>query len=158
MDEVIEEASKKYQGLVPLVYDIETMGLDEARPQDMPYAVYLKREADKVIAEKDKEIADLIEKNKRLANKDMIMASETIKGICDELRLDKYKQLAARWGAGNEIYEVPCAGLADRIERSDLGAHDVVNLLEDLVGDRLEDVVRQVAMVRFWYDSARNAK
>lgn len=49
MDEVIEEASKKYQGLVPLVYDIETMGLDEARPQDMPYAVYLKREADKVI-------------------------------------------------------------------------------------------------------------
>ena len=51
MDEVIEEASKKYQGLVPLVYDIETMDLDEARPEDMPYAVYLKREADKVIAE-----------------------------------------------------------------------------------------------------------
>lgn len=62
MDEVIEEASKKYQGLVPLVYDIETMGLDEARPQDMPYAVYLKREADKVIAEKDAEIAGLKEK------------------------------------------------------------------------------------------------
>lgn len=61
MDEVIEEASKKYQGLVPLVYDIETMGLDEARPQDMPYAVYLKREADKVIAEKDAEIARLKE-------------------------------------------------------------------------------------------------
>lgn len=59
MDEVIEEASKKYQGLVPLVYDIETMGLDEARPQDMPYAVYLKREADKVIAEKAKVIAEL---------------------------------------------------------------------------------------------------
>lgn len=50
MDEVIEEASKKYQGLVPLVYDVETMGLAEARPQDMPYAVFLKREADKVIA------------------------------------------------------------------------------------------------------------
>ena len=49
MDEVIEDASKKYQGLVPLVYDIEIMGLDEARPQDMPYAVYLKREADKVV-------------------------------------------------------------------------------------------------------------
>ena len=99
MDEVIEEASKKYQGLVPLVYDLETMGLDEARPQDMPYAVYLKREADKVIAEKDKEIADLIEKNKRLANKDMIMASETIKGICAELRLDKYKRCLdkAKW-------------------------------------------------------------
>ena len=59
MDEIIEEASKKYQGLVPLVYDIETMGLDEARSEDMQYAVYLKREADKVIAEKDKEITRL---------------------------------------------------------------------------------------------------
>ncbi len=49
MDEVME-AVEKYQGLVPLVYDIETMSLAEARPQDMPYAVYLKREADKVIA------------------------------------------------------------------------------------------------------------
>jgi len=49
MDEVVE-ALEKYQGLVPLVYDIEAMDLDEARPQDMPYAVYLKREADKVIA------------------------------------------------------------------------------------------------------------
>jgi len=61
MDEVVE-ALEKYQGLVPLVYDIETMGLDEARPEDMPYAVYLKREADKVIAEKNAEIAEL--KNK----------------------------------------------------------------------------------------------
>lgn len=49
MDEVAE-AIEKYHGLVPLVYDIETMGLAEARPQDMYYAVYLKREADKVIA------------------------------------------------------------------------------------------------------------
>lgn len=55
----VEEALKKYQGLVPLVYDIETMALEEARPQDMQSAVYLKREADKVIAEKDKEIASL---------------------------------------------------------------------------------------------------
>lgn len=53
MDEVIE-AIEKYHGLVPLVYDIETMVLDEARPQDMPYAVYLKREADKVIARQKK--------------------------------------------------------------------------------------------------------
>ena len=49
MDEVVE-AMEKYQGLVPLVYDIETMSLDEARPEDMQTAVYLKREADKVIA------------------------------------------------------------------------------------------------------------
>lgn len=62
MDEVIEEALEKHQGLVPLVYDAETMALEEARPQDMQYAVYLKREADKVFAEKDKEIAELKEK------------------------------------------------------------------------------------------------
>ena len=43
--------------------------------------VYLKSEADKVIAYKDKEIADLIEKNKRLARKDLIMASETINDL-----------------------------------------------------------------------------
>lgn len=49
MDEVVE-ALEKYQGLVPLVYDIETMSLDEARSEDMPYAVYLKRNADKVIS------------------------------------------------------------------------------------------------------------
>ena len=98
MDEVVE-ALEKYQGLVPLVYDIETMGLDEARPEDMPYAVYLKREADKVIAEKDAEIADLIEKNKRLANKDMIMASETIKDVFNELNQQKFKRCIdkAKW-------------------------------------------------------------
>lgn len=50
MDEVAE-ALEKYQGLVPLVYDVETMGLAEARPQDMQYAVYLKREADKFITD-----------------------------------------------------------------------------------------------------------
>jgi hypothetical protein len=43
--------------------------------------LYIKSDADKVIAEKDKEIADLIEKNKRLARKDLIMASETIKDL-----------------------------------------------------------------------------
>lgn len=58
MDEVAE-AIEKYHGLVPLVYDIETMGLAEARPQDMYYAVYLKREADKVIADKDAKILAL---------------------------------------------------------------------------------------------------
>ena len=76
MDEVVE-ALEKYQGLVPLVYDVETMGLDEARPQDMPYAVYLKREADKVIADLEEshkmeveqllmEIVELKTENKRL--------------------------------------------------------------------------------------------
>lgn len=76
MDEVVE-ALEKYQGLVPLVYDVETMGLAEARPQDMPYAVYLKREADKVIADLEEshkmeveqllmEIVGLKAENKRL--------------------------------------------------------------------------------------------
>lgn len=59
MDEVIEESIKKYQGLVPFVYDLEIMSLVEALPQDMPYAVYLKREADKVIADKDAKILAL---------------------------------------------------------------------------------------------------
>lgn len=45
------------------------------------WAAYDKSEADKVIAEKDKKIADLIEKNKRLARKDLIMASETINDL-----------------------------------------------------------------------------
>jgi hypothetical protein len=58
MDEVVE-ALEKYKGLVPLVYDVETMGLAEARPQDMQYAVYLKREADKVLSAKDEELEKL---------------------------------------------------------------------------------------------------
>lgn len=60
---------------------------------------YLKSEADAVIAEKDKEIADLIEKNKRLAHKDIIMASETIKDVFKELRHQKYKRCLdkAKW-------------------------------------------------------------
>lgn len=41
--------------------------------------VYLKSEADKVIA-------DLIEKNERLSNKNLIMASETIKNLFEEIR------------------------------------------------------------------------
>ena len=49
---------------------------------------YLKSEADKVIAE-------LIEKNKRLARKDLIMASETIKEVFKELHYQKYKRCRA---------------------------------------------------------------
>jgi hypothetical protein len=48
MDE-IEEAMEKYKGLVPLVYDIERQELDEAKPNEYKYAVYLKLEADIVI-------------------------------------------------------------------------------------------------------------
>ena len=68
MDEV-EKALEKYQGLVPLVYDAETMALEEARPEDMPYAVYLKREADKVLAEKDQTIEAQRKRLEELENK-----------------------------------------------------------------------------------------
>lgn len=105
MDEIIEEASKKYQGLVPLVYDIETMCLDEARPQDMPYAVYLKREADKVIEEKDKEIAALKEQvqEERSAKVDYKISandlSDGLKKAYEELNQQKYKRCLdkAKW-------------------------------------------------------------
>ena len=50
------------------------------------------------------------------------------------LRLDKYQQLARRWGADREVIPVPCPGLADRIERGDLDNPDVVELLESLIG------------------------
>ena len=90
MDEVVE-ALEKYHGLVPLVYDIETMSLDEARSEDMPYAVYLKREADKVIAELDR-VTDQ---------------------KCDELRHSNYKRCLAmaKWCERKRIdaadYRIP---------------------------------------------------
>ena len=49
---------------------------------------YIKSEADKVIA-------DLIEKNKRLARKDIIMARNAIKDVYKELRHSKYKRCMA---------------------------------------------------------------
>ena len=50
------------------------------------------------------------------------------------LRLDKYQQLAERWGGGHEVIDAPCPGLAARIEQGDLGAPDVVSLVDELVG------------------------
>ena len=50
------------------------------------------------------------------------------------LRLDKYKQLAQRWGGGHEVIEVPCAGLAARIEQGNLDGDDLRELLESLIG------------------------
>ena len=50
------------------------------------------------------------------------------------LRLDKYQQLAERWGGGHEIVEVPCPGLAARIEQGNLEADDLRALLDTLVG------------------------
>ena len=50
------------------------------------------------------------------------------------LRLDKYQQLAERWGGGHEVIDAPCPGLAARIERGDLDAPDLVELVDSLVG------------------------
>ena len=51
------------------------------------------------------------------------------------LRLDKYQQLASRWGTGHEVIDAPCPGLAARIEQGDLASPDVIELLDDLVGE-----------------------
>ena len=50
------------------------------------------------------------------------------------LRLDKYQQLAEKWGGGHEVISAPCPGLAARIERGDLDAPDLSQLIEELVG------------------------
>ena len=50
------------------------------------------------------------------------------------LRLDKYQQLAEKWGGGHEVIGAPCAGLADRIEKGGLDAPDLVELVDSLVG------------------------
>ncbi len=50
------------------------------------------------------------------------------------LRLDKYQQLAEKWGGGHVVIDAPCPGLAARIEQGDLDAPDVVELVASLVG------------------------
>ena len=50
------------------------------------------------------------------------------------LRLDKYQQLAEKWGGGHEVIDAPCPGLAARIEQGDLDAPDVMSLVDSLVG------------------------
>lgn len=51
------------------------------------------------------------------------------------LRLDKYQQLAERWGVGHEVIPVPCPGLAARIEQGNLSDPDVYEMLENLIGE-----------------------
>lgn len=50
------------------------------------------------------------------------------------LALDKFHRLAEQWGSDAEVLPVACVGLADRVERGDLDAPDVRELLESLVG------------------------
>lgn len=58
----------------------------------------------------------------------LVMATEMT------LHLDKYHELARHWGGECEVVPVPCPGLAARIERGDLGAPDLDEMIEDLVG------------------------
>ena len=50
------------------------------------------------------------------------------------LRLDKYQELAATYGRDCEIISVPCPGLAGRIERGDLAAADLREMIRGYVG------------------------
>ena len=50
------------------------------------------------------------------------------------LRLDKYQELAATYGRGCEVISVPCPGLAGRIERGDLAAADLREMIRGYVG------------------------
>ena len=50
------------------------------------------------------------------------------------LRLDKYQELAATYGRDCEVISVPCPGLAGRIERGDLAAADLREMIRGYVG------------------------
>lgn len=58
----------------------------------------------------------------------LVMATEMT------LHLDKYHELARHWGGECEVVPVPCPGLAARIERGDLDAPDLEEMIRDLVG------------------------
>lgn len=50
------------------------------------------------------------------------------------LALEKYHNLEHKWEAQSTIFSVPCPGLAARIEKGNLDAPDLHNLLLELVG------------------------
>ena len=58
----------------------------------------------------------------------LVMATEMT------LHLDKYHDLARAWGGECEVVPVPCPGLAARIEHGNLGAPDLAEMIEGLVG------------------------
>lgn len=51
------------------------------------------------------------------------------------LSLDKYHELARHWGGECEVVPVPCPGLAARIERGDLNAPDLEDMIRGFVGN-----------------------
>lgn len=51
------------------------------------------------------------------------------------VKLEKYRHLLAQWGEEADVVSVPCTGLAARIEKGNLDAPDLIDLLEELVGE-----------------------
>ena len=51
------------------------------------------------------------------------------------VRLDKFQRLMDEWGSAARVTAVSCEGLAARIERGRLDDADVVQMIDDLVGD-----------------------
>lgn len=58
----------------------------------------------------------------------LVMATEVT------LRLEKYHELVRAWGGECDVTPVPCPGFAARIERGDLDAPDVLDMIEGYVG------------------------
>ena len=58
----------------------------------------------------------------------LVMATEVT------LRLEKYHELVRAWGGECDVVPVPCPGLAARIERGDLGAPDLIEMVRGYVG------------------------
>ena len=56
------------------------------------------------------------------------------------VRLKKFRRLLDTWGDEASVIAVPCDGLAARIEQGNLGAPDLVDLLEQLVGSYADSV------------------
>ena len=152
MDEVAE-AIEKYQGLVPLVYDIETMGLEEARPQDMYYAVYLKREADKVIANLEEshkmEVEQLlIEIAELKKEKEYVIehTAEVINGQERELSRHKYKRCLAMVEMCNARYDeedakVNGCGASWEYKSKEMKYWERWRWRWDVLGERIKDLI-----------------
>ena len=59
----------------------------------------------------------------------LVMATEVT------LALDKFQRLEDQWAHGTAVRTVACTGLVELIERGDLDAPELVELIEHLVGD-----------------------
>lgn len=75
------------------------------------------------------------------------------------LKLEKYHRLAETYSPGHEVYEVECPGLAARIERGNLDAPDLDEMLRAFIADysgRVDGVVLGCTHYPFIADQIRN--